>query len=89
MSLYYNDLDGNGSIDPIFCYYIDGIAYPAISKDDLTEQVPSLKMKFLAYKEYSAVTINKLFTPAQLRDASVLKAGQMRSIYLENNGDSF
>jgi len=29
-SLYYKDFDSNGSIDLIWCYYIDGIAYPAI-----------------------------------------------------------
>jgi len=89
VSLYYKDFDGNGSIDPILCYYIDGISYPAVSKDDLTEQIPSLKKKFLVYKDYSMATINELFTPAQLQYASILKAAEMRSIYLENKGDSF
>ena len=67
VSLYYNDFDGIGSIDPILCYYIDGIAYPAISKDDLTVQILSFKKNFLVYKDYSTATINELFTPAQLQ----------------------
>lgn len=86
VSLYYKDFDGNGSIDPIFCYYINGVPYPAISKDDITEQLPFLKKKFLEYKDYSTATITDLFTPEQLKDAAILKAGEMHSIYLENKG---
>ncbi len=87
VSLYYKDFDGNGSVDPIFCYYINGKSYPAISRDDLTDQLPGLKKKFLEYKDYSDATINDLFTPEQLKDAGVLKAGEMRTVYLENKGD--
>ena len=86
VSLYYKDFDDNGSIDPIFCYYIDGKSYPALSRDDLTDQLPSLKKKFLAYKDYSEATINDLFTTEQLQDAGVLKADEMRTVYLENDG---
>jgi len=84
VSLYYKDFDGNGSVDPVFCYYIDGKSYPAISRDDLTDQIPFLKKKFLKYSDYSTATINDLFTPEQLKDAGILKAVEMRSVYLEN-----
>ncbi len=87
VSLYYKDFDGNGSVDPVFCYYIDGKSYPAISRDDLTDQLPGLKKKFLKYSDYSTATINDLFTPEQLKDAGVLKAGEMRTVYLENKGN--
>ena len=50
MTLYYKDFDNNGSIDPILCYYIGGVSYPAASLDDLTDQLPGLKKKFLEYK---------------------------------------
>ncbi|HEY4154980.1 MAG TPA: VCBS repeat-containing protein, partial [Puia sp.] len=84
VSLYYKDFDGNGSVDPIFCYYIDGVSYPAISRDDLTDQIPALKKKFLKYSDYSTATINDLFTPEQLKGAGLLKAGEMHTVYLEN-----
>jgi hypothetical protein len=86
VSLYYKDFDGNGFIDPIFCYYINGTSYPALSRDDLTDQIPSLKKKFLEYKDYSNATINDVFTPDQLKDAGLLQAVEMRTIYLENQG---
>jgi hypothetical protein len=87
ISLYYKDFDGNGTIDPILCYYIDGTSYPAISHDDLTDQLPMLKKKFLEYKDYSNATINDLFSTEQLKDCGILKADEMRTVYLENKGN--
>lgn len=86
MSIYYKDFDGNGSIDPLLCYYIGGVSYPAASRDDVTDQLPILKKKFLEYKTYATATINDMFTPEQLKDAAVLKAEMMQTVYLENKG---
>jgi hypothetical protein len=86
LNLYYKDFDANGSIDPIFCYYIDGISYPAASRDDLTEQLPFLKNKFLYYKTYSTAKINDLFSAGELKAASVLSANFLKTVYLENRG---
>jgi hypothetical protein len=88
LSLYYADFDDNGSVDPIFCYFSDGTSYPAASKDDLTEQLPMLKSKFVSYKSYSKATITDMFTPEQLKPAKVLKAEMLNSICLENTGGS-
>ena len=86
MTIYYKDFDGNGSIDPVLCYYIDGVSYPVNSRDDLTEQLPGLKKKFLEYKPYAVATINDIFSPEQLKDAGFLKAETMQTVYLENQG---
>jgi len=89
LNLYYKDFDGNGSIDPIFCYYINGVSYPAASKDDITDQLPGLKNKFLEYYKYSEATITDIFTSDQLNDAGVLKAEILKTVYLENTGKEF
>jgi hypothetical protein len=86
MTIYYKDFDGNGSIDPVLCYYIGGVSYPVNSRDDLTDQLPGLKKKFLEYKQYAVATINDIFTPEQLKDAGLLKAETMETVYLENQG---
>ena len=86
MTIYYKDFDNNGSVDPIFCYYINGTSYPAASRDDLTDQLPGLKKKFLEYKDYANATINDVFTQDQLKDAGMLKAETMQTVYLENQG---
>ncbi len=87
MSIYYKDFDGNGSVDPVLCYYIQGVSYPAISRDDLTEQIPVLKKKFLEYKDYANATINNIFTKEELKDAGILKASTMQTVYLENQAE--
>src|SRR5436190_3618110 len=84
--LYYKDFDGNGSIDPIFCYYINGVSYPANSRDDLADQLPAIKKKFLEYHEYATATINDVFTPDQLKDAKVLNLSEQSTLYLQNDG---
>lgn len=86
ISLYYKDFDSNGSIDPVFCYYINGVSYPASSRDDITEQIPYLKNKFLHYKTYSIATINDLFSADELKGSTKLSANLLKTIYLENRG---
>jgi hypothetical protein len=88
LTLYYKDFDGNGILDPIFCYYIGGKSYPAASRDDLTQEIPFLKKKFIEYKSYADAGINDLFTPEQLKGAPMLKAEILSSVYLVNKGDS-
>jgi len=86
ISLFAKDFDGNGSIDPIFCYYIEGVSYPAPSMDDLLDQLPFLKKKFLKYHTYSNATISDLFTADQLKGADSMKAEILSTVYLENKG---
>jgi hypothetical protein len=87
LQLYYKDFDGNGSIDPIFCYYINGVSYPANSRDDLADQLPMVKKKFLEYHEYANATISDVFTPEQLKDAKVLNVTEQSTLYLQNDGE--
>ncbi|MGV3684789.1 MAG: VCBS repeat-containing protein [Daejeonella sp.] len=89
LQLYFKDFDENGSVDPIFCYYNGGASYPAASRDDITDQLPGLKKKFLEYHKYSTATITDLFTPEQLKDAKVLKSEILETVYLENTGKGF
>ncbi|MBN9381969.1 MAG: VCBS repeat-containing protein [Chitinophagaceae bacterium] len=88
LTLYYKDFDNNGSIDPVFCYFIDGKSYPAASRDDLTTQLPGLKKKFLAYHDYANATIHDLFDAEQLKGAGPLAADLLSTVWLKNKGDS-
>ncbi len=86
VTIYYKDFDGNGSLDPVLCYYINGVSYPVNSRDDLADQLPMIKKKFLEYREYAVATINDIFTADELKDAVILKAETMQTVYLENQG---
>lgn len=84
-TLYFNDFDKNGSVDPVLCYYINDTACPAASRDDLTAQLPMLKKKFLQYSSYANAGIGDLFTGEQLKDAQVLHAETMQTVFLQND----
>lgn len=84
LQIFYKDFDKNGSIDPVFCYYIGGASYPAISRDDLIQQLPFLKKDFLTYGSYAEATTQSLFSLTELKDPQVLKAEMLSTIYLEN-----
>lgn len=69
VSLYVSDFDNNGSIDPIYTYKKNGKTYPYPLRQDLLKQLPSLKKKFLYYKDYAGKTIEEVMTADQLKKA--------------------
>lgn len=87
LQLYYKDFDGNGSLDPVFCYYINGVSYPANSRDDLADQLPMVKKKFLEYHQYADATINDVIDANQLKEAQVLQVTEQSTLYLQNDGE--
>jgi enediyne biosynthesis protein E4 len=88
LSLYYKDFNQDGTIDPIFCYYIDSTSYPAASLDDLTAGLPTLKKKFPDYQSYAKATINDLFSSDELKDAGLLQTTTLSTCWLQNKGDA-
>ena len=87
VSIMIKDFDNNGKIDPIISYYTNGKSWPMLPKDDLLGQLPSLKKKFLFYKDYANASIDNLFTPAELADAKKLEAYTFATSFIENKGN--
>jgi len=92
ISIYAKDFDGKGSTDIITTVYIKDIngqlkEFPSSNRDELVEQVPSLKKKFLTYKSFGGAGIGQLFSPDDLRSALSLKATNFKSLYIQNNGN--
>jgi hypothetical protein len=92
MKLYAADIDGNGSIDPIFCYYTKGAdgkmhSYPAISRGRLSDQVPSIKKQFLLNEDYAHATYNDIFKRKATADVLQLHCDETRTCYFENAGN--
>ncbi|MES1182024.1 MAG: FG-GAP-like repeat-containing protein, partial [Flavobacterium sp.] len=88
-TLYYNDFDNNGSIEPLICYYIQGKEYPMASRDDITDQMVSLRQKFPTYDSYSEATISEILSPEQLKSANRLYADHFETTYFENRDGVF
>jgi hypothetical protein len=86
LTLHYGDFNQDGRIDPILSYYVQGKPYPYPSRDEMLDQLPALKKKFVRYSAYADASLEDVLTPEQLAEARVLKATELRSCYLENTG---
>ena len=60
--------------------------FPAQSRDDITNQLSSMKRKFANYKSYAVATMNDVLSPQQQQGAQRLKATNLQSCYLRNDG---
>jgi len=87
--LYYADFDHNGSIDPFFNFYIQGVSYPFVSRDELNEQMYSMRKKFSSYKDYSNATMKDLFSKDELAAAGKLTVTQDKTMCWLNKGGHF
>lgn len=87
VEMYYKDFDDNGAVDPVLCCYIQGKSYPYVTRDELLEQISSMRTKFTDYKGYANTTLTDLFEPGQLRDANHLSAGILESSYFVRSGN--
>ncbi|RYY19626.1 MAG: RNA-binding protein, partial [Chitinophagaceae bacterium] len=74
VELYYKDFDDNGAVDPILCCYIQGKSYPYLTRDELLDQVSTMRTKFIDYKGYANATLQDIFDEEQLKDAAHLTA---------------
>jgi enediyne biosynthesis protein E4 len=89
MSLCVNDYLKVGKTEPVLCYYIQGKSYPHASRNEMLEDMPVLKKKFLYYKNYATATLNDVFTPEQQKGMLELKVYHLKNCWLENTGSKF
>jgi hypothetical protein len=61
--------------------------FPAPAKDDLTNQLGSMKTKFPTYKSYAVATMNDVLSPEQRQGALRLNSTTLQSCYLRNDGN--
>jgi hypothetical protein len=92
VNVYAKDFDNNGSIDAIVTVFLkdqNGIKkeYTAMNRDDIMNQLPGLKKKFLTYKQFAEADIHQLFTADEMKGALVLHANNFKSCYIKNNGN--
>ncbi|MCC5928004.1 MAG: VCBS repeat-containing protein [Cyclobacteriaceae bacterium] len=83
-SLVYGDFDDNGSVDPILSFYIQGQSYPFVSRDEMLDQMYSLRSKFTNYTSYADAKLQDILTREQLRKSMTFKVTELSTMYLEN-----
>lgn len=92
VNIYAKDFDKNKSVDIITTVYLpdeNGVLkeFPAQTRDEHVDQIPSLKKRFLTYKEFGKATITDIFSADELKDALKLQANNFESSYVENLGN--
>lgn len=85
--IYAKDYDKNGRIDPVMCYYIEGENYIAHSRDNLIEQISSMRGRFKTYEKYGKTPFSRSFMSEELEDALIVKSETFASSYIENLGN--
>ncbi len=88
LNLWYTDIDGNGSTDPLLGYYIPSETgkrelYTAKGLGDLAEQVPALKKKYLYNQDFAVVKMENVFEGLQ---PVKLQARISATCWFENSG---
>lgn len=87
ISLYVNDFDQNGTVEQIITRFDHGASYPLVLRQDMVAQIPSLKKKYLHFREYKGKTITDIFTADQLKGAIVLNALTFETAVWINQGN--
>ncbi|MFC5625046.1 VCBS repeat-containing protein [Algoriphagus winogradskyi] len=87
LRLYAADFDQNGSIDPILECFVGDKMYPYPSRDELLDQMASMRSRFTDYASYSKATMTDLFTVKELESSQILEANTLESVILENTGN--
>ena len=86
-TMHVGDFDGNGSTEQVVAYYKDGASYPMPLLGELTSQLSAFKKTYRKHSDYAGQTIDALFAPEQLEQATVKHAYVLASSYIENLGD--
>lgn len=85
--VYGKDFDGNGSYDALLGYYIWGKCYPMYHRDQLIDQMPMMRKKFIRYRDYAGKTLDEIFTEDQKKGMDIFKTNWFESGVLINDGN--
>ncbi len=88
ITLYSNDFDDNGTVDPVITYYYQKQETPFASKDELVKQLPFLNKKFLSYKDFAEASFTALLPKEKIKEAFKKQVFELGSSYFENQGDN-
>ncbi|MDE3182294.1 MAG: VCBS repeat-containing protein [Bacteroidota bacterium] len=85
VKLWIKDFDNNGTIEKVISRTVGGNDVPVFMKNDLTDQIPTLKRLNLTNQDYATKTIQQLFGK-ELEDAQVKKVTYAASCIAYNDG---
>jgi hypothetical protein len=90
VQLHTGDFNQDGTLDPLLSYYVKDKSYPLASRDEVLDQIATLRKKFIKYEDYANATVKDIATEEQLEKSYKFNAYKLESSWLENlEGESF
>lgn len=87
--LYVNDFDKNGTPEHIMTRMVGDKQLPYVLRNDLVGQIPSLRKKYLHFKNYKDQSVEQIFTPEQMVGAYQLTARDLETSLYINTENGF
>jgi len=94
VSVYAKDFDKNGSFDAIPSLYLPNtledptmMEFPGQVRDDIVKQIRQMQFKFPTHHSYAISSMDKVFTKEQLDSALILRANNLKSVFIRNDGN--
>ncbi len=87
LSVYANDFNKDGRLDAVISYYNGGKEYIIHDRITLSQQINSIKKKFVKNLQYAEATMEDVFGKERLDASDVLQATHFEtSLFLNENG---
>jgi hypothetical protein len=86
VKMYFNDFDDNGKKEQVLTYFVNDREIPFANKEELLEQMPVLKKKFLYAEDFAKSSLEKIFSKEKLLGAEKSEANYFANAILINQG---
>ncbi len=89
ITLYLNDFNDNGAIEPIVTYFHNEDETPFNSKNELVKQIPQINKKYLSFQDFAKASVPDIFGAKKLSAAKKSKVNTLASCYFINTEKGF
>lgn len=86
IKLCINDFDGNGYLEKLISYTLNGKDLPVIMKRDMVKEMPILKKEVLKHHDYAKKSIQELLPSDKVKKATVKQVDYFKSVIAINDG---
>jgi enediyne biosynthesis protein E4 len=88
LSMFADDFDRNGHVDPLVFHYVHGKIVPFHPRSLLIAQLNYLEQHFPTYRDFAAAGLESILDEDQIQKAVNLNIYELRSCYIENLGEN-
>jgi hypothetical protein len=88
LDLYSLDFDNKMGLDIVLATRDRGRSLPIRGRECSSQQIPGIKEKFENYHAFASASLEEIYTPEKLNEASHFQATTFASSFIRNNGEA-